>query len=71
MLFQEKPLSLKIDLADDALPKHYTLDFGVSTFLRGTVTVLVDENDNVKSFINKDFESKVYSSGYYAGSGGK
>lgn len=58
----------KVDLVDDKLSKHYALDYGIPTFLRGTVTVLVDANDKVKQYINKDFEFEVYSKGYYGGS---
>lgn len=59
---------LKVDLVDDKLPKNYSLDYGMPTFLRGTATVLVDANDKVKRYINKDFEFEVYSVGDYGGS---
>lgn len=65
-------MALRIDIADDTLPKHYTLDYGsgIPTSLHGKVTLLVDENDNVKSLINRDFGFEVHSSGYY-GNGNK
>ncbi len=50
---------LKVDLADDKFPKHYRLDYGIPTIIRGTVTLLVDENNYVKFFINKDYEFQV------------
>ena len=60
-----KPLVLKVDLADDTLPRHYPLDTGIKTLLRGTVSLLVDENFYVKCVINKDYEFEVYSKGTY------
>lgn len=64
---------LRIDLADDTLPKHYTLDYGSSipTFLHGKATLLVDENDNMKCYIDEDFEFKVESEGHYVDSGSR
>jgi len=61
----KKPLVLKVDLADDTLPRHYMLDSGIKTLLRGTVSLLVDENFYVKSVINKDYDFEVYSRGFY------
>lgn len=67
----EKPLVLKVDLADDTLPRHYMLDTGKKTLLRGTVSLLVDENFYVKYVINKDFRSEVHSRGTYGYNGAK
>lgn len=64
-LLHEKPLVLRVDLADDTLPRHYMLDTGIKTLLRGTVSLLVDENFYVKCVINKDYEFEVYSKGSY------
>jgi hypothetical protein len=60
-----KPLILKVDLADDTLPRHYMLDTGKKTLLRCTVSLLVDENFYVKCVINKDYEFEVHSRGTY------
>jgi hypothetical protein len=69
-LFFRKPLILKVDLADDTLPRHYMLDSGVKTFLRGTVSLLVDESFYVKCVINKDYEFEVRSKGSHEPYGG-
>ena len=68
-LLFEKPLVLKVDLADDTLPRHYMLDSGIKTLLCGTVSLLVDENFYVKCVINKDYEFEVYSRGFYGYNG--
>jgi len=60
-----KPLVLKVDLADDTLPRHYMLDTGIKTLLRGTVSLLVDENFFVKRVIHRDYEFEVNSRGFY------
>lgn len=70
-LLYEKPLMLKVDLADDKLPKHYYLDSGIKTVIRGKVRFLVDENNYVKCSINRDFQSQIQHVGYYVGSGSK
>jgi hypothetical protein len=62
------PLILSIQLDDDSLPKHYMLDSGIKTLLRGTATLLVDKDNYVKCVINKDYEFQVRSSGHYVGS---
>lgn len=67
-----RPLSLEIVLDSDTLPSHYNLDYGdgIPTFMCGKVTLLVDENNSFKFFINKDYEFQVRSRGTYDGSGG-
>lgn len=64
-LLYERPLVLKVDLADDTLPRHYMLDTGIKTLLRGTVSLLADENSYVKCIINKDYAFEVHSTGTY------
>jgi hypothetical protein len=59
------PLILGIQLDDDSLPKHYMLDSGIKTLLRGTATLLVDKNNHVKCVINKDYDFQIHSIGNY------
>jgi hypothetical protein len=70
-LVHERPLLLKVDLDDDKFPKHYALDYGIKTLIRGTVSLLVDQNYYVKCFIKQDYEFQVNSTGHYVDSGSK
>jgi len=55
----EKPLVLKVDIADDVLPKHYILDTGITTMLRGTVSLLVDDKFYVKRVIDQVYDFQI------------
>jgi hypothetical protein len=70
-LLYERPFALKVDLADDKLPRHYLFDSGIRTFIRGKATFLVDKNDHVKCSINRNFRSQIFSEGHYVGSGSR
>ena len=62
----KKPLVLKVNIADDVLPKHYILDTGITTLLRGTVSLLVDENFYVKRVIDHHvYDFQIFSKGFY------
>jgi len=67
LLSARPPLILIIQLDDDSLPKHYTLDSGIKTLLRGTATLLVDKMNYMKCVINKDYEFPVLSIGHHVG----
>ena len=64
-LFYNRPMVLGFQLDDDSLPTHYMLDSGVQTLLRGTVSLLVDKNNNVTCVVNRDYNFEVRSIGHY------
>jgi hypothetical protein len=63
------PLMLQLNIDDERIAKYYELDTGIETYLRSTLTILVDENCCVKRVINKPFDFRVVSKGWYTGNG--
>lgn len=68
-ILNEKPLVLKVDITDDKFPKHYNVDHSLSTFIHIAVRLLVDEENRLKCYINKEYKFRVKSVGHYDGTG--
>jgi hypothetical protein len=65
----DRPVVLEIVLDNDKFPKHYDLVSGIPKALYGTVSLIVDEDNYVKCFVNKSYEFLVKSTRFYSPSG--
>lgn len=70
-LLCDDPLFLKVDLADEKLWQHYNLHHGYAKCIRGTASLLANENNYVECVVDRDYEFQLDRRGRYVDSGSK